>query len=166
MKSLLLKLPCYLFAFILLIPDASATDHSPRSLKEGAITKLESIGDSSSRKVRKITEKAEREIWKSLSDKEGALFLDEARIHPLFRGNRVFYHESRAARELQRGLRDKRIPGSVKVVFREVLADLVEADRQIAELAIQSAELLVEIGQGNPLELRRAKREYVRALKL
>ena len=81
------------------------------------------------------------------------LFIDEVRIVPSPRGDDVFERESDAVKELEKALKDKKIKDSSKSIIEGVIADLVEADRQIAELAIQNAEMLVDIGQGDSKDL-------------
>lgn len=107
----------------------------PRALKQDAIEQLEGAktGDS---KIDKKIDKAIKHIEKSLNDK---YWLDESHLDPKY-GKKVFYYEKKAVKYLQKLIKDKKTPDSVKDVCREVIDELVEADNLLAHIAYEEAQ--------------------------
>ena len=136
---------------------------SLQQLKEDAIAALQEISTTDKKLKRTITH-AVKAIVQSLSDKSRLLFLDDSRILPPPEGHRVFQRERRAVDRLLKGIRRKGAPDEVKAAFQDVINDLVEADRRITGLSLAAAQKLIQVGEGNPRRLAKAKREYQRAL--
>ena len=108
------------------------TGLAPRILKLNAAQALEQAEDGSSEKYAKSAAKAIRE---SLQQNGEGLFLDDDRILPPPKGERVFEREMHAATFLLTGSKLKKTPAILKALFAQSLAALVEADRKIAQLS-------------------------------
>jgi hypothetical protein len=138
---------------------------SARSLKQGAVATLQQIAIAD-KDLRESVTKAANAISQSLSDdKNASLFLDDVRILLPPKGTRVFEREAEAADRLVAASKAKDTPANVRVVLDNVVAVLVQADRQIAELSVVSAERLVLAGQGRAAAVARARQEFDQAVR-
>ncbi|MFQ5804546.1 MAG: Ig-like domain-containing protein, partial [Candidatus Methylomirabilales bacterium] len=136
---------------------------SPRQLKEDAITTLEQIATADPKLQRTISQAIEA-ITRSLADKGQSLFLDDSRLLPPPRGQKVFQRQRQAVDRLLAGIAREETPAPIQAVFQQVITALVEADRAIAALSIATAERLVQTGGGDAQELAKAQRAFDQAL--
>jgi len=136
---------------------------SPKQLKLDAITALEQISTTDPR-LQRTLDRAVKDISQSLSYKGQSLFLDDFRILPPPKGERVFREEREAVERLRKAVKREHTPEEIKVVFQGFIDALVEADRRITELSIATAQQLVQAGIGSSRKLAKAQREFDRAL--
>ncbi len=120
--------------------------YHPKDLKQDAITQLEEAktGD---KKIDKKIDKAIDHIQKSLNInpknpdkpwKKHSLWVDDDHLDPKH-GKKVFDEEKKAVKYLQKLIKDKKVPDSVKDVCREVIDKLVTADELLAGTALEEA---------------------------
>ena len=139
---------------------------SPKLLKLGAIprlgTKLEQISTTNTGPQRTIT-KAIDKITRSLWVKGQPIFLDDLRILPPSKGEKVFWQEREAIDQLLNGIKWRHTQEESKAIFQSLIISLVEADRRITEHFIATAQGLVQVGEGIPRKVARAQREFATA---
>ncbi len=143
-------------------PPPVLTGLAPKVLKEQTAAALEQAQDGSSEKFAKV---AAAFIRESLRQKNESLFLDDYRILPSPKGERVFDNENAAVVFLQLGSKNKKTPAALKTLFETSILALVEADRKIAQLSLEVARLSVEEGVGEREKcLDRAEKAFAAAL--
>ena len=147
LKARFLGLMGLLFLLLVAQPYSTAYSQSssstPLQLKQDALVTLEQIIVTDSKLQRNI-DKAIEDIGKSLSDKGRGLFLDGSRLRPPPAGEKAFQRERQAVNELRKGIKSKNTPEEIQIILQEVIEDLVEADRGIAELSVANAEWSIE----------------------
>ena len=120
------------------IIDVSLKVANPKLLKEHSITELESAkaGD---KKIDKEIDKIIKHIQRSLEDKKnGSLWIDDWHI-VVKHGKKVFHEEHTAVKHMQKEINKTDMPEELKVVYKEIINDLVEADKLLAKTAIEDA---------------------------
>ena len=143
---------------------AHAQTTSPRQIKNDAIVTLKGTSTSDKDLQKKITSVAD-DISRSLSDKGTNFFLDDWRILPPPQGVTVFDHEQNAADDLTGLLKDDSTPADIRPILQHILDALVQADREIAERSVFTAERLVKGGEGDAKAAARARQQFDQAAK-
>jgi RHS repeat-associated protein len=136
----------------------------PKQLKQSAIVGLQGISTTDKDLQKKIGAVVD-DINQSLSDKNTNFFLDDWRILPPPQGQKVFDREKNAADDLSDLLKDKNTPASLRTTLQRVLDALVQADKEIAERSLITAERFVKAGEGDAKVVTRARQQFDQASK-
>src|SRR2546425_5702376 len=137
---------------------------SPKQLKQDALVTLQGISTNDKDLQKKISSVVD-DVSQSLSDKNTNFFLDDWRILPPSQGGKVFDQEKNAADDLAGLLKDRSIPASIRLILQRVLDALVQADREIAERSLVTAERFVKAGEGDARVVARARQQFDQAAK-
>ncbi len=135
----------------------------PREEKESALELLQTV-TTTDKKLKQTIASVKDAIEQSLSDKGNSLFLDDFRLLPFPQGKRVFDKERHAVSLIQTALSRKDLPVATRNILQQVIEKLVAADREIAQIALDVAEMLLGLGEGDAKELVKAKKEFEKAL--
>jgi RHS repeat-associated protein len=136
----------------------------PKQLKRNAIVTLQGISTSDAELQKKINAAA-ADISQSLSDKDTDFFLDDWRILPPPKGLTVFDQELNAANELAALLKEGKTAPNIRSIVPDILDALVQADREIAERSLVTAERFVQVGEGDARIVARARQQFDQAAK-
>ena len=142
----------------------SETPPSPKQLKLDAISDLEQISTTYPRLTRTI-ERALEEIRDGLSHRGQDLFLDEVRILPPPDGKKVFRGDEKAVERLLEAGKRRDASEDIQATFQQVINSLVQADREIAQHSIATAQRLIQIAEGSHKRVAKAQWEFERALR-
>jgi RHS repeat-associated protein len=137
---------------------------SPKQLKQAAVATLQGISTTDKDLQKKISSAVDA-ITQSLSNKTTDFFLDDWRIVPPPNGVKVFDQEQKAADVLGGLLKDGNTSASIRSTLQSVLNTLVQADREIAERSLVTAERFVKAGEGDAKVVTRARQQFDQAAK-
>ena len=110
----------------------------PKQLKQGAIAAPQGISTTDKDLQKKISSSGD-DISQSLSNTTN-FFLGDWKILPPPQGEKVSDQEKDAADELAGLLKDRDTPASIRSTLQSVLNALVQADREIAERSLVTAD--------------------------
>jgi parallel beta-helix repeat protein len=120
------------------IPVNLTVTKAPKLIKIDSISKLEDA-KTGIKEIDKEISRIVKHVQKSLADKKnGSLWIDDWHI-VVKHGKKVFHEERAAVKHMQKEIKKKETSEGLKVVYESVMSDLVEADKLLAEIAIEDA---------------------------
>ena len=129
---------------------------SPKMLKTATIAEL-LAAKTNDKEVDQRIDKAVYHVQKSL---EANLWVSDSRLDPQH-GNKVFDEEKDAVKAMQELLKDKKTPDGVKLVCNRVIAELLKADKSLAEVALKDAQAYADTNDEIDHEIAKAEEEFV-----
>jgi hypothetical protein len=133
---------------------------APKNFKQIAIDALSELLPTGDNKTDKRIKKALKHLEKSLDPK-----LWETDSTLTKKGKKVFDEEKKAVKDLQKLIKDRKVPDDVKVVFENVIDELLTADKLLAETALNEAKEYEGTDKKVGKEIEKSEKELEKATK-
>lgn len=131
-----------------------------KSIKGDAVSGLLALLPTGGNKTDKRIKKALKHLEKSLDPK-----LWETDSTLTKKGKKVFDEEKKTVKDLQKLIKDKKVPDDVKDVCKEVIDKLVTADKLLVETALNAAKAYEGTDKKVDKEIEKSEKELAKATK-
>jgi len=130
------------------------------NIKKDAVSSLRALTLTADNKAAKRIEKALKHLEKSLDPK-----LWQTDLTLTKKGKKVFDEEKKAVKDLQKVIKDKKVPDPVKKGCMSVIDKMVAADKLLAETALNEANAYPGTDKKFAKEIEKSEREFEKAAK-